>query len=170
MHNAHPAGENPDSNWQVGPFDQIITSKVDGAAFSAFTNIETTDTKPSVIDRFIIPPMNAAGRGVFLAGHDYVALGAVNVTNYKEYSQTDEATLNAYNRTNDPTAAKSLETTHGLIRVQSDAPFMFISGITDRVGHFDDEVGVRPYAQNTASSHNAGVVLAWMLPRIDTLV
>jgi hypothetical protein len=36
--------------------------------------------------------------------------------------------------------AKSLETTHGLIRAQSNAPFMFVSGITDRVGSFHDEV------------------------------
>jgi hypothetical protein len=63
--------------------------------------------------------------------------------------------------------AKSLETTHGLIRAQSNAPFMFVSGITDRVGHFHEEVDPSPYAQNTVAAHNAGIVLAWMLPNID---
>ena len=168
MHNAHPNGENPDSNWQVGPFDQILPSKLDRTVFSPLTDIETSSTKPSVMDRFLVTPLNPAGRGILLAGYDYVALGSVNVTNYKEYAQTDKATLDAYLINGDPATGRSLETTHGLIRVQSDAPFIFVSGITDRVGHFDDEVGPRPYAQNTVAAHNAGIVVAWMIPRINT--
>lgn len=60
----------------------------------------------------------------------------------------------------------SNETTHGLIRLQSDAPFLFISGITDTLGSFNAEVAPRPYSQNFAAAHNAGVVAAWLLPRI----
>jgi hypothetical protein len=48
--------------------------------------------------------------------------------------------------------------------------FLFISGITDWVGHFADEVGPREYAQNSVALHNAGVALAWMLPNIDRLL
>jgi hypothetical protein len=167
MHNAHPNGENPNSNWQVGPFDKTLPSKLDRAVFSSLTAIETTGTRPSVMDRFLVTPLNPAGRGILLAGYDYIAMGSVNVTNYKEYSQTDKATVDAYLNGNDPAVGRSLETTHGLIRVQSDAPFIFISGITDRVGHFDDEVGPRSYAQNTVAAHNAGIVLAWMIPKVN---
>ena len=75
--------------------------------------------------------------------------------------------MDTYLSSNDPAVGRSLETTHGLIRVQADAPFIFISGITDRVGHFDDEVGSRSYAQNTVAAHNAGIVLAWMIPKVN---
>jgi hypothetical protein len=50
--------------------------------------------------------------------------------------------------------------------VQSDAPFLFVSAVTDRVGHFNAEVTSRVYAQNFACAHNAGVATAWLLPRI----
>jgi hypothetical protein len=33
----------------------------------------------------------------------------------------------------------SFESTHGVIRLAADAPFIFISGIANRLGHFGDE-------------------------------
>ena len=60
----------------------------------------------------------------------------------------------------------SIETTHGIIRAASAAPFLFVSGITDTVGRFDLEVTPRVYAQNVVAAHNAGVTLAWLLPGI----
>ncbi len=65
---------------------------------------------------------------------------------------------------------RAVETTHGLIRVSSDAPFLFVSALPNRDGHLADEVHPRPYAQNTAAAHNAGVVVAGMLPRIDEVL
>jgi hypothetical protein len=100
----------------------------------------------------------------------YVGLGAVNVTDYAEYKRADEEALKAFGARFHMSLAQSLETTHGLIRKQCEVPFIFVSGITDRVGHFDDEVSPRPYAQNTTAAHNAGVVVAWMLPRIDRII
>ena len=91
----------------------------------------------------------------------------VLVTDYREYDRTDQATLDAFAASNLMRNAKSLETTHGLIRAQTNAPFLFVSGITDRVGSFNDEVDPRSYAQNTVAAHNAGVAIAWMLPTID---
>jgi hypothetical protein len=86
---------------------------------------------------------------------------------YSEYDWTDQATLDAYAATNLMRNAKSVETTHGLIRAQTNAPFLFVSGITDRVGSFHDEVYPRSYAQNMVAAHNAGVAIAWILPNID---
>ena len=122
------------------------------------------------MDRFTVTPLNPTSYGKLIARYDYVALGDLNVTNYTEYTGKDEETLKAFTDKYNISLARSLESTHGLIRKQSNSPFIFVSGITDRVGHFDDEVGLRPYAQNTSAAHNAGVVVAWMLPRIDSIL
>jgi hypothetical protein len=128
-----------------------------------------TSPNPSVKARFLVPPLNPAPTGRLLADRDFVAIGEFNVTDYSEYDKTDQQTLDAYRSSNDPNLGKSLETTHGLIRVQSEAPFIFVSGIYDRVGHFEEEVSPRLYSQKTTAAHNAGVVVAWMLPKIDVM-
>jgi hypothetical protein len=169
MHNSHPNGENPDSNWSQGPFDQIFDSDLSQENFNEITLIETSP-KPSVLDRFMIPPLNPASYPRLLARYDYVALANTNVTNNAEFPKTDEETLSAFCMRNNLSLARSLETTHGLIRKMSKAPFLFISGITNRVGHFGDEVKLRSYSQNTSVAHNIGIVLSWMLPRIDAII
>jgi hypothetical protein len=168
MFNAHPNGENPDSNWMTGPFETVIGSTIDPALFNALTVVETSPV-PTVLGRFIVEPLNPAPSNMLLARHDYVAVGAVNVTDYSEYAKTDEASLKAFVTRNNVSLARSLETTHGLIRQQSDAPFVFVSGITDRVGHFSEEVAPRTYAQNIVAAHNGGIVVAWMLVRANAL-
>jgi hypothetical protein len=163
MHNANPA--NPDSKWAAGPFDTVIDSPLEKTVFDSITTIDST-----AVDRFLIPllpPPTPATKGSFLADFGYVALGSINVTSSREFSQADQATLDAYQVSHKIADAKSLETTHGLIRVQSEAPFAFVSGIANRVGRFQDEVGPRFYAQNTTAAHNAGVILAWMIPKIN---
>jgi len=166
MHNAHPGGSNPDSNWSVGPFDQIIDSALPRSAFEAMIKVDWA----SVSNRFLPVPNNQSVSNRSLVKHENVDLVTVNVTNYAEYAVTDLQIVAIFAKSGASGPPASLETTHGLIRVQSDAPFLFISGITDRLGHFDQEVTPRSYAQNTAAAHNAGVVLAWLLPRIDDVL
>lgn len=162
IHDCHPNGENPDSKWNSGPFDQLLTSPLDPGRFTAFTKFDNT-----VADRLMIAPLNPSWKTRIIAQQDSVALGAVNVTNYAEYERTDRETLAVFGKLVSAAKPMSLETTHGLIRAQSNAPFLFVSGVTDRVGCFHDEVDPRPYAQNTVAAHNAGVVVAWMLPNIN---
>jgi hypothetical protein len=169
IHNGHPNGENRDSNWSEGPFDTLLNSTLSETAFDQITTIETSP-KPSVMDRFMVPPLNPASYGKLIARSDFAALGTVNVTKYAEYAEKDAETQKAFTDSHNISLARSLETTHGLIRKQSEAPFIFVSGITDRVGHFDDEVSLRSYAQNSSAANNAGVVVAWILPRIDNLL
>jgi hypothetical protein len=88
----------------------------------------------------------------------------VNVTNYDDYAWADREAVEAMRRVDSRNPVGSVETTHGLIRLQSSAPSLFISAITDREGRFNAEVGSRAYAQNFACAHNAGVTLAWLLP------
>ena len=60
-----------------------------------------------------------------------------------------------------------METTHGLIRLTwRRTPFLFVSGITDRVPLFNEEVAPRKYSQNFVAAHNAGVVIAAILPEL----
>ena len=164
MHDAHPNGTNPDSKWRGGPFDEVLSSSLERSAF-----VEITSFDQCALNSFLVPPLNAAMKGSLLAGYSYAALGTVNVTDIKEYAQADRATLDAYLTRCERGDAKSVETTHGLIRVQSEAPFVFISGIANRMGRFDDDVKPRSYAQNTTAAHNAGIVLAQMIPKIDSL-
>jgi hypothetical protein len=164
LHNGHPNGENPDSNWQGGPFDKVLDGGLDEETFDGFTDFDAVN--PPVASRFFLPPLNPS-QGVLVCDATSVALGTLNVTDPSEYDKTDKATIAAYQAAADPTKSASLETTHGLIRVQSEAPFLFISGIVNRVGYFGQEVAPRLYSQNTAGANNAGVALAWLLPRID---
>ena len=170
LHNSHPDGENPYSNWQDGPFDTVIDSPLDNDDFKTITDIETDPS--SVMKQFLVPPLNPdpAG-GTLIAEYDYVGLAIVNVTDYSEYEEEDKEALKAYQKEHDPDTGRSLETTHGLIRVAAgmSAPFLFVSGIVDRVGHFHEDVAPRAYAQNTTGAHNAGIVVAWMLPKIDAV-
>lgn len=59
-----------------------------------------------------------------------------------------------------------METTHSVIRLCVPSPrFLFVSGITNRLGYFNVEVSPRSYAQNFAASHNAGITVAWLLSK-----
>lgn len=165
IHNFHPNGENPDSRWDNGTFDQLIESKLAAKDFDQLLAVDQAE----VLKRFVRPP-NRPVDPVLEAGAALVSVGVVNVTNYAEYEKSDTAAMDAFRNLNSGAKAVSLETTHGLIKLASgDAPFLFVSGITDRVGFFKEEVDPNEYAQNFAVSHNMGVVIAWMIPRIDAL-
>ena len=119
----------------------------------------------------IPPPINPAEKQTLLAAYNYTSVGVVNITNYDDYAWADHEALEAFERMQHQHKQKhrpvgSIETTHGIIRLQSEAPFLFISGITDRLGYFNLEVTSRSYSQNFACAHNAGVVTALLLPRI----
>jgi hypothetical protein len=145
----------------VGPFDQLLDSSLPRSSFAALADL------PSCATRFLPVPLNATENPTVLMNYDSVAASSVNVTDYAEYAVADAETLAAFSKLNSQDPVVSLETTHGLIRAQSKAPFLFISGITDRVGYFDSDVKPRTYAQNTAAAHNAGIVLGQLIAGLD---
>jgi hypothetical protein len=169
MHNCHPVATdpNPFSKWEAGPFDELRESSLKMEDFTAITAMDSA-RKASVLSRFMLVPTVNEHTDVrdILVDYDGIAIGALNVTDYHEYDVTDRKTLGAFWTYCPGKQAVSLETTHGLIRVIGGEQFMFISGITDRFGHFHEEVDPRKYAQNMCAAHNAGVALAWMLPKI----
>ncbi len=155
----------PPSNWE-GPFDRVIDSSIDDAFFNRVTAIETYPE--SVLNRFLVEPFAPASYGALMARRDFAALGTVNVSDYSRYKELDPKTVAAFCKTESLSLARSVETTHGLIRVLLGCErFMFVSGISNRIGHYGDEVAPRDYAQNFVAAHNAGIVVGWMLPRID---
>jgi hypothetical protein len=148
----------------------IGPSSLSAELFNPDCKVIDESLKSQVESRFLAPPMNPARKQILVAASNYTAVGVVNITNYDDYAWADEEALRAFreackgHRERPPIG--SVETTHGVIRLLSETPFIFISGITDRIGHFNMEVGPRPYAQNFACAHNAGVVAAWLIPRI----
>jgi hypothetical protein len=172
IYNPNPDGKNPYSNWSVGPFETVIESAVSADVFAKYVG-----DKSSVPNRFARTPNNPAPVMDVLADQQAVAVGSVNVTDYRQYDDADRDAMNSFYTNANGAPALSLETTHGLIRAvygvakpDSDSrtalPFMFISGITDRIGHFAQDVGANEYAQNFVASHNMGVVLASIIPNV----
>jgi hypothetical protein len=157
IHDPSSTTPNPDSDWKAGPFDRVLDSPLSQSRFASLSKLS------SCAVRFLPPPLNAAANPQVLSDYNSVAVSSVNVTDYAKYAQADAETLTAFSQANTPLRVVSVETTHGLIRAQSNAPFLFISGITDRVGYFNSEVQPRPYAQNTAAAHNTGVVLGELI-------
>jgi hypothetical protein len=74
IHNAHSNGENPDSDWDEGPFDEVIHSSISEDVFQETTAI-VTSPQPSVMSRFLVPPLNAASAASLVAGHTMWGLG-----------------------------------------------------------------------------------------------
>ena len=165
MVDGHPDGSNPLSKWSDGPFGQVIDSSLTRSVFAKLVQFDV----PLASNRFLAVPLAPASSPWVVADYLNVALGAVNVTDYSEYSLVDPLTAKEFwSKPRDGKAA-SIETTHGVIRVQSESPFLFISGIVDRFGYFDQDVNPRSHGQNTAAAHNAGVVVSWLLSRFDLL-
>ena len=148
----------------------LLPTTVSANLFDSSNNLFDESAKSQVESRFIVPPMNPAEQPRVIAASRYAAVGVVNITNYDDYVWADEKALHAFEATAEAVGGNveigSLETTHGIIRLQSEAPFIFISGITDRIGHFNVDVGLRPYAQNFTCAHNAGVATAWLIPQL----
>ncbi len=169
IHNYHPNGSNPQSQWDdPAHFDKLVTSSVKDNAF-AFQNSTLQSAQKSLLRPFLHP----SEKITLLINKNYVAVGSVNITNYAEYSLADSAAMEAFKKAGISVPAGSVETTHGVIRLMCDAPFMFMSGITDRFQHFDDDVdgkdsdgNVKTTAQNYTAAFNIGVVLSIVLPTI----
>lgn len=117
---------------------------------------------------FISPPVHPATPPRIFCGTGFASLSTINVTDYDDYIWTDEYTRQRFVSEFVQKEIGSMESTHGLIRAfWRDAAFMFVSGITDRVPLFNQEVTPRVYAQNFVAAHNAGVVVAHLLPAIQ---
>jgi hypothetical protein len=117
--------------------------------------------------------INAVQHLEFNVEADQLGGVSVNVKTSAQYKEVDTETKKGAERVLGSGRMVSVETTHGLIRLAcpSDSAFIFISGITNRLGKFPDEVEAAPkvngvHAQDYTVSENAGRVAAYLLKNI----
>jgi hypothetical protein len=86
-----------------------------------------------------------------------------NIPHDTPYALVDQKTVAAAQQAG-ATNVTSVETTHGVIRAQwPDTPFIYVTAIPNRIGHFPDEAQGN-YPQEFASVHNAGIALNHIMP------
>jgi hypothetical protein len=164
VHDGHPAGTNPDSKWVEGPFDVMLNSSLSRSDFAILCEFDS-----SIVKIFALEPLQQAPSTLISAKYDYVTVTDVNVTDATEYNVKDKEAIAAYSACSD-LACPAIDTTLGLIRCCAiDVPFMFVAAITNSLGHFSDQVLPRMYSQTFAAAQNAGVTLAWVLAKLDSL-
>lgn len=175
LHNYHPSSTNPNpqSVWDDARFEKLIQSSIPDNFFDLFS----AGVKAASGCGFLRPYLNSTDKIQILAKKDYLAVSTINVTNYAEYTKADQSTIDAARANGVTLDIGSVETTHGIIRLQSESPFVFISGITDREGHFDEDVNgrdafgnVKTTAQNYTAAFNIGVCLANVLPDVVSYI
>jgi hypothetical protein len=119
--------------------------------------------------KFLKPPLNPAADPIVLLGPNRLGLASLNVTNSADYAQADDETLEValreIRKSKTPFEVGGVETTHGLIRAFSpkDAPFIYITAVSNRLGWFPMELLPRSAAQHAAVINNAGVVTAYLV-------
>lgn len=162
VHDPYAQPPDPAHHWTHQNLDKIITSTA-----SALPNAISEGALAEARKRMLRPPNQAAEFPSIDVSPDLVSVGVVNVTTSKDYEWTDAQALKRFGETASPTQnALSMETTHGVIRIVLDQPFLYFSGFANGIGKYAAEVGANKYAQNFAAAHNAAVAVAWLLPDI----
>ena len=160
------ASPNPDSRWSDNRIGHLIDED-DRTSTNGLMGWLDRDARPDIEMRFLPPPLLPATPPILIVSTTSVAVSDVNVTNPDNYVWADTAALASFSAVAPKRTVGSVETTHGVIRLCIPSPhFLFVSGIANRLGYFNSELSPRFYAQNFAASHNAGVTVAWLLPRI----
>lgn len=158
-----PSGPpNPDSNWTwPDHMEKMIPSRM---PLQFLADLKNDPTAPAdIFARWLVPRANAAPPEI-LAGKDAVAISSVNIVSNADYARVDSEAIELARKAG-AVEIGSVETTHGVIRAKSEAPFLFITGIPNRVGHFADEARAS-YPQNFVAAHNAAVLASYLLARI----
>jgi len=151
VHNAHP--NNPQSQMESDRFDQLLPLTVSPDFFNGIFN---PGFKAVTEPKFLKTPVNPASRAAFIPSQYNTALSSVNVVDYSEYDWVDNETVAAFRKVETRFPVGSLETTHGVIRLCSEKPMLYISAITDKEGDFAIEVTA---GQNYVAAFNAGIVV-----------
>lgn len=150
--------------------DTIIESEK-GWKFLCDSNLTDfiKERRAEIKAKFLKPPLNPAADPDLLLSADRLGLASINVINGNDYARADAETLSvaveAMSKSTKTFEVGGVETTHGIIRAftPKTAPFIYVTGITNRLGHFPDELMPRRAAQHVAVVNNAGVVAAYLI-------
>lgn len=150
-------------------FNKLLLSTLPDTFFSQLTqSLHQLKMLQFFETRALTPPLNASGTFQIIANFNLTAVSNVNVKSYTDYANTDKEALAAYSKIPKAPPPYSVETTHGLVRIEGNCTnFMFISAITDRVGFFDTEVTPKVHAQNFSAAFNGGILLSYLVPFIE---
>lgn len=148
---------------------QLIRSGLPDDFFDQLNiNISKIEMKLYFETTALMPAINPANSFQLFADKSIVAVSNVNVASYADYKSDDQLALKEFANLKVQPIAYSVETTHGLIRLESNFQnFMFVSAITDRDAYFDYEVTPKVHAQNFTSAFNGGIFLSWLIPFIQ---
>jgi hypothetical protein len=159
MFDAHSYDPDSGSNLIV---DEFQKNNVGGEIYELMD-----DEFKTAVDKKLAPSRNApANQLECVANQSYVSIGVVNITNYKAYEEADPAAYKAFvAKYKQPLIAATIETTHGIVKMSAKTiPTLFVSPITDRYEHFNQDV---TDIQNYLSAFNAGIAVAELLVRMD---
>lgn len=153
---------NSGSNLPVLPFAESI---VKSDLFNIINSRVSEKAKPKLRKQ-----VHGPADMVLCEGNEkFVSIGVVNVTDYKAYPVADKA---AYAGFTDGFPV-CIETTHGVVNMSvrsafptNTPPVLFVSPITDRYLHFNDDVGTDGL-QNYIAGFNAGVAVGELLLELD---
>jgi hypothetical protein len=179
-----PAASNPPtpsvSRYESDQFGKLLSSIVNPELFAQL-NLALAPLYMRLYFELktLLPSIDPAPNFPLVADPSIVAVSDMNIVSYAQFATADAAALKAYSNAYPPpinppvppanyNIPYSVETTHGLIRLQADCDnFMFISCITDRYAYFNNEVTPRASAENFACAFNGGIFLSWFLPFLD---
>lgn len=168
MHDANPTSPAQDerpSSWPLEQMDKMMES-----SFAPTLDMVMAGLFPSWLtdaQRCMLPARNGGAPLHITVKSKLVAVGDVNVLNYGQYPAKDPEALQACLAADTGAVIGSIETTSPLIRACVEpVPYLFISGIVNDLGQLSRDVAPTEYSQNFAGAHNAGVVLAALLPVI----
>lgn len=163
VHDAYAADVDRTGMWMPPRPDMVIESDLPAGVVQGIS----PESKHSAEARFLPPPVTPANPLLVMAGNGFISIGHVNTINYDDYTWSPQCAVDSFNENASGLGEiGSVESTHGLIRLICEAPFLHVSGIVDTVGMFNVHVTPRVYAQNTAAAHNAAIALAWLLPDV----
>jgi hypothetical protein len=150
------------SNWSwPNNMGVLVPSKTPATFFRNV--IIDPQTVLKINSQMLSVPVNPSSKPRLVIASDAVAISSVNIPSGTEFGPVDLKAIAAAKAAG-ATNIASVETTHGVIRAQwTDAPFIFVTAIPNRVGHFSDEAGGN-YPQEFASTHNAGIALNHVIP------
>jgi hypothetical protein len=140
--------------------EMLIPRKMSASFFSSVAADQ--DILKSINGDMLAVPVNPAAKLQLTLAADDVAISSVNIAPGTDFTAIDSKAIAAAQAAG-ATNITSVETTHGVIRAQwPDAPFIYVTAVPNRVGHFNEEAS-NNYAQNFAASHNAGIALNYLM-------
>lgn len=157
IHDGHPG--NPESNLQSPYIGQLLSGNVSSELFDI-----VSDFADAVTARFLTPPNFPASKFTCRASAAYSAVSSINVTDYSEYDRVDQEAVDHFHAAAPGALLRSIETTHGVVRISTERPVLFLSPVTDRLGHFEDVNDT----QNYVCAFNGGLVLGELLCRLSS--